>query len=161
MKRGEKTRLSSNNPEGKDARIYGIKAMSSGLQEWVRGKGSKSFQCVRSQQRFAHAFPFAPMVINEIKPAFYLLLGKIQHVTAAFNFCMPFFQKIKRIVRSFADKKMSPFYRHVLDPRLVHYVAILTFAVGDTSKARHHIARKPSSKIIIRTNAELYLIVSL
>lgn len=51
---------------------------------------------------------------------------------------------------------MSPFYRHALDPRLV-----LTFAVGDTRKARHHIARKPSSKTIIRTNAELYLIVSL
>ena len=51
---------------------------------------------------------------------------------------------------------MSSFYRHALDPRLV-----LTIAVGDTSKARHHIARKPSSDIIIRTNAELYLIVSL
>lgn len=74
--------------------------MSSGLQEWVRGKGSKSFQCVRSQQKFAHAFPFAPMVITEIKPAFYLLLGKIQHVTVAFNFFMPFFRKLKRIVRS-------------------------------------------------------------
>ena len=56
---------------------------------------------------------------------------------------------------------MSPFYRHDLDPRLVHYIAILTFTVGDTSRARHHIARKPSSNIIIRTNTELYLIVSL
>ena len=130
--------------------------MSSGLQEGLRGKGSKSFQCLRSQQGFAHAFPFAPMVINEIKPAFYLLLGKIQHVTAAFNFCMPFFRKSKRIVRSFADKKMSSFYRHALDPRLV-----LTLAIGDTSKARHHIARKPRSMIIRRTNAELYVIVSL
>ena len=111
---------------------------------------------MRSQQKFAHAFPFTPMVINEIKPAFYLLLGKIQHVTAAFNFCMPFFRKLKRIVRSFADKKMSSFYRHALDPGVV-----LTLAVGDTSKARHHIARKPRSTIIRRTNAELYVIVSL
>lgn len=130
--------------------------MSSDLQEGLRGKGSKSFQCLRSQQGFAHAFPFTPMVINEIKPAFYLLLGKIQHVTAAFNFCMPFFRKSKRIVRSFADKKMSSFYRHALDPS-----SVLTLAIGDTSKARHHIARKPRSMIIRRTNAELYVIVSL
>lgn len=66
----------------------------------------------------------------------------------------------KKIQALLIDQAVFKASAHI-DSIFVHYIAILTFAVGDTSKARHHIARKPSSKIIIRTNAELYLIVSL
>ena len=69
-------------------------------------------------------------LLMKLNLLFYLLQGKIQHVKAAFSFCMPFFRKLKRIVRSFPNKKMSPFYRHASDPCFLTFTEPISEGLG-------------------------------